>query len=68
MEKIKIFYTILSCLSLVFGALVLGSTKIDILGDAIRTSQIPLSTNISFGVFFIVMGVILLALQFVGKE
>ena len=74
----RAFYKSLSILSVVFGALILVEPKVNLMGKVIGTlnfanSTAPAynltnSTNMSFGLFFLIAGVALFLVQKANKK
>ncbi|MBS3092941.1 hypothetical protein J4466_06010 [Candidatus Pacearchaeota archaeon] len=63
MEASRIFYRVLSSLSIILGILLILSIQISALGAVIGLGNNSTSLNLSFGFFFLVCGIVLLIME-----
>ena len=65
---LKRFYQILSILSALFGVFLILYPKIKVLGAVTGLSNVPPNINLGFGIFFLISGIALFAVQYLDKR
>ncbi|MFA5992815.1 MAG: hypothetical protein WC796_03860 [Candidatus Pacearchaeota archaeon] len=59
----KVFFRVLSLVSVVFGIFLMLTSQVRILGSAVGVTEISSFKSISFGIIFIVLGLVLFGLD-----